>query len=526
MWRLAAAAALLLPAMPAAAQRPAEAGRVERLALDLERSEAIRAIKRLQVAQAQLLLYGLWDEAAGLYARDAQVATGDRTVRGRAGIRAWLIDRFGYGEAAPAAKALRLQLMLAPVVTLAADGSSARGRWSELATTGVYGGRADWFGGMQENVYVREDGVWKIGRVAVFAQFAGSYAEGWRSPTPDLPVIPYHFVPSMAGRPVPDIPGGTERPAADTPAQLAALLAGTERRIAALNDEDAVRNLQGAYGYYVDRKMWDDAADLFAADARFEIAGVGGWRGPRGIRRALELDGPAPLSMGQVNDRLQLHLVVTVLPGGQARARGLQLGMITPRLGEAWWELASFENRYVKGADGKWRIAELRVFPVVKSDYYQGWARNWLPPAGPPRAQYPDTRARPGSAPAVPPFSYLHPVTGKPIAGGRGGGGCCGGPPHPPDRSPTVSTRPLWRSTVRAPGTRSRTSPRRSAIISTTSSGTPSPTRFRRTDGSRARAAGMSGATMSTARWRRPIWPAPRRPWRATRSARICAPSR
>ena len=31
-----------------------------------------------------------------------------------------------------------------------------------------------------------------------------------------------------------------------------------------MNDEDRVRNLQASYGYYVDRKMWDDVVDLFA----------------------------------------------------------------------------------------------------------------------------------------------------------------------------------------------------------------------------------------------------------------------
>ena len=33
-----------------------------------------------------------------------------------------------------------------------------------------------------------------------------------------------------------------------------------------MNDEDKVRNLQNAYGYYMDRKMWDDVTDLFTAD--------------------------------------------------------------------------------------------------------------------------------------------------------------------------------------------------------------------------------------------------------------------
>ncbi len=42
--------------------------------------------------------------------------------------------------------------------------------------------------------------------------------------------------------------------------------------VSAMNDEDKVRNLQNAYGYYVDRKMWDDVTDLFTEDGTLEIA--------------------------------------------------------------------------------------------------------------------------------------------------------------------------------------------------------------------------------------------------------------
>jgi len=372
----------------------ASASRIEKLALDVERTESVRAVKRLQIAQAHYLLYGLWDEAADLYSSEAEIVSGRSLARGRDAIRAWLIERFGYGQAAPAARALRLQLILAPIVTLSSDGRSAKGRWSELSATGIYGERADWFGGIQENVYVREGGVWKIHRIGDFPHFAGSYEDGWRSLTPDLPVIPYHFIPSMAGRPIPDIPGGTERPAVYNDTQAAALLSTSEQRIAALNDEDEIRNLQNAYGYYVDRKMWDDVVDLFTSDALFEIAGE-----KRSVRAALELQGPAPLAMGQVNERLQVHMVVTILPDGRAHARGLEFATVSPKLGEAFWEVATFENEYSKGSDGKWRIAAAHHYPLLRSDYYQGWAKHWETPPT-----------------ATPPFSYPHPVTVKAAA--------------------------------------------------------------------------------------------------------------
>ena len=42
-----------------------------------------------------------------------------------------------------------------------------------------------------------------------------------------------------------------------------------------MNDESLVRNLQASYGYYVNRRMWDDVTDLFTADGVYEAGGVG-----------------------------------------------------------------------------------------------------------------------------------------------------------------------------------------------------------------------------------------------------------
>src|SRR5690606_11684728 len=106
-------------------------------------------------------------------------------------------------------------------------------------------------------------------------------------------------------------------------------LEGLEQRIRVLNEEDRVRNLQNAYGYYVDRKMWDDVTDLFTNDAVLEIANVGIYEGPDGVRRALERMGPAGLRHGELNDHMQLDMVVSVEPSGiEARSRGIEWGML------------------------------------------------------------------------------------------------------------------------------------------------------------------------------------------------------
>src|ERR1700735_2966240 len=101
-------------------------------------------------------------------------------------------------------------------------------------------------------------------------------------------------------------------PAGEGPAEGAP--AALNRRIHAMNGEDKVANLQNAYGYYTDRKMWDDASDLFTDDGVLEVADVGIYSGARSIRRSYERFGPQGLQYGQMNNRLVFNLLVSVLP--------------------------------------------------------------------------------------------------------------------------------------------------------------------------------------------------------------------
>ena len=200
----------------------------------------------------------------------------------------------------------------------------------------------------------------------------------------------------------------------------ATALAALEQRIAVMNDEDKVRNLQNAYGYYMDRKMWDDVTDLFTADGALSIANVGVYDGPKSIRRALERSGPAGLKHGQLNELMQLDMAVAIEPGGmEARARGLEFGMLGEAdNGTAFYTLAIFENRYVKQND-IWRIREMRIFPVMKTDYAQGWAKSQVVDPPPAKEHAPDRPVlasdvmTPG---AIPVFFAPNPATGKPVS--------------------------------------------------------------------------------------------------------------
>jgi hypothetical protein len=64
-----------------------------------------------------------------------------------------------------------------PVVTLAADGQSAKGRWHIMAMLGGYGTSASWAGGVYENQYIRENGVWKFKEVRYHLAVLGSLSK-------------------------------------------------------------------------------------------------------------------------------------------------------------------------------------------------------------------------------------------------------------------------------------------------------------------------------------------------------------
>ncbi|MEI9852728.1 MAG: nuclear transport factor 2 family protein [Sphingomonas sp.] len=386
---LAGTAALPIRALAAAA--PAgEAARIGALLAGVDRAEGVRAVRRLHYAWAQHAIDGRWDAVGALFAEDGEMLLGDEPVRGRAAIAARLRADLGGGAEGLLPGAVHAQLLMTPVVTLSPGGLEARGRWHEIAMAGRLGGDARWAGGIQENDYVKRGGAWQIARLRYTPQFAGSYAEGWSNVAENLGIVPCHYTPDTAGTPADTLPV----PAA--PARRPGrALAQAERRIAALEDEDAVRNLQYAYGYYLDRKMWDDVVDLFAAGGRLEIEGLGTWTGPAGIRRALERNGPAGLRHGELNDHVQLDPIVTVSPRGtEARATGIELGMVGRNQQYARWTLATFDNRFVR-QDGVWKLAAMRLRPVLRSDYYQGWAKDQTPEPPPPPEFAPDAPARP-----------------------------------------------------------------------------------------------------------------------------------
>jgi hypothetical protein len=206
-----------------------------------------------------------------------------------------------------------------------------------------------------------------------------------------------------------------------------------------LSDEIAITNLQHAYGYYVDRKMWDDVADLFATDGTMEMGLQGVYAGPTSIRRGLSLAG---LAEGEINDHIHLQTIVTVSPDGRtARARGTDIGMSGTTGGRALWSQSIYENEFVKQG-GVWKFKAMHVYPRFIVDAEKGWAKDAQPAPGPSREFPPD---RPSTETyeiyprfSIAPLHFGHPVTGRP-------------PQYPEGTNATRAVVSAFRRTVQPP---------------------------------------------------------------------------
>jgi hypothetical protein len=179
------------------------------------------------------------------------------------------------------------------------------------------------------------------------------------------------------------------------------------------SDHLAICNLQAAYGYYVDKALWDEAADLFCADATLEIAGRGLYRGQERIRAYLHRL-PA-LEQGRLFNHMQLQPVITIAADG-ATAEGRWRTIIEVALpGVELRGEGTYENAY-RREQGVWKIAKLHAFITYYAPAGEGWAKP-VPMAGeladyPPDA--PQTVAyRSFPDIFVPPFHYPNPVTGR-----------------------------------------------------------------------------------------------------------------
>ncbi len=362
--------------------------RLDLLETGVQRAEAIRAIKRLQYTYSGYLDNGLWGEIPTLLSESATADFAGAKLTGKAAIAKYLMQQSGRAEPGLADGQLNTHLLMQPIVNLGPDGTTAQGTWHELAMLGRNAGEPDatalWVGGIYENTYVLEDGAWKIASIGFHEQYRGAYDEPGQKAPPAWD-IPYHFDAEHVGL---TIPASALQAAASTNKNDVARLAELAARLNRMEDETAVENLQHIYGYYLDRKHFDDIADLFVKG--------GEWQGKANIRATLEsLYGDPQIRYGELFDHVLLGTVTTVAPDGKtAMARSMELAQIG-RIDEyARWELGTYENRFIK-ENGVWKLQSLNYCNRLVTDYDQGWAKEGLKDF------------------SFPAFHYANPVTGR-----------------------------------------------------------------------------------------------------------------
>jgi len=271
-------------------------------------------------------------------------------------------------------------------------------------------------------------------------------------PKPHIP--PYHYdnpvsgspprYPEARGRPSAAAIAAVRAPVAPTGARprktqvrdVAVLVAETEKQVGRVKDFHEIDNLVSAYGYYLDKNLWNDLANLFSANGSIELAQRGSYIGRERVRGFLfNVFGKEGPTENRLGNHIQYQAVIHVAADGQsAKVRSRMLQQLNfgqrPSMGASL-----YENEFVK-EDGVWKFSVDHTFNTWTASYDGGWARNpgrGVP--GPSKSYPPDT---PPTFvfqmfPTVYeiPFHYPHPVTGRQTSAAK---------PNPPERTSAVKT--------------------------------------------------------------------------------------
>ncbi len=272
---------------------------------------------------------------------------------------------------------------------------------------------------------MKEGGVWKISALHWYQTLMTPYAAGgWaRNPDangghyapaslpPDAPpteqykiwpgahVPHFHFKNQPPSLRTDGAQGsvGTAATVQWTDTQLRRQLAIVNHDVQQLEDQNEIEKLQRIYGYYLDKGLWTEAADLFADGGEVSIAGRGEHVGKAHVLAYLRAIGPEGPVAGRLYDNMQLQPIVQVSADGTTARARWHLFAQNAQAGQFHeWGVGVYENEYVK-QDGKWRIRRLHFYPTLYTPYDAGWAMTVEPYS----KFEPDLRPdRPAAAPA------------------------------------------------------------------------------------------------------------------------------
>ena len=214
--------------------------RIDALEHRLGVQQDIHDIRRLQYAYGYFIDKSQYNEVVDLFSDTGEVWFLGGIYRGKAGIQRLYIERFRKNftdnHNGPRYGWLLDHPQLQMIIDVADDRKTAKVRGRSMMQAGLHetakGQQRQWFeGGIYENEYVRENGVWKIRRLGYFPFWHGSFDEGWaKTPIDFIPMaktlypedplgpdelidpqprlwpatdtVPYHYAHPVTGKPI------------------------------------------------------------------------------------------------------------------------------------------------------------------------------------------------------------------------------------------------------------------------------------------------------------------------------------
>ena len=162
--------------------------RIARLEHELAIQQDIEQIRKVQYTYGYFIDKSQYNEVIDLFSDEGEVWFLGGIYRGKAGVRRLYIERFQgtftQGHNGPRYGWLLDHPQLQMVIDVAPDRRTATVRGRSMMQAGLHESaegaqRAWWEGGIYDNRYVREDGVWKIARLGYFPFWHGTFADGW-----------------------------------------------------------------------------------------------------------------------------------------------------------------------------------------------------------------------------------------------------------------------------------------------------------------------------------------------------------
>ena len=176
-WGLAFALTLFAaPAFAQEAQTPEQ--RLDALDQRITRLEDMNQVERVQRTYGYFVDKSQWVPLSELFTEDATLEIGGKGLfLGRDRVLEYMQTAFGKDGTKAGLLANHMQFQ--PIVTVADDGMSAKGRWQGMVMLAEPGQNGVWGIGVYENEYVKQRGVWKIASLHFYVTAETDYDAGW-----------------------------------------------------------------------------------------------------------------------------------------------------------------------------------------------------------------------------------------------------------------------------------------------------------------------------------------------------------